>query len=190
MYYYRELTLLPDAYVTVHFLWTKLFSEVHYALVEGKTIRPNMNIGCTWPDYTEESLGRTLRLITNNREDLELLPLEKRLTRYRDYCHITSVRPVGERRIQGYAVYRRYQPDGAINSKARRFVKRHPEISLDEARHLLKQKKRKYLPFIQLKSDSTGQQFSLFIEKETPAPEVKAPFSAYGLSTRASLPEF
>lgn len=193
MYYYRELTLLPDVEVTENFLWSKLFYEVHHALAEGRKRHPAMNIGCSWPEYKDEGLGKKLRLIAESRADLESLPLEHHLARYDDYCHLTSIRPVGDRRIQGYALYRRYQPDGASDRKARRYVRRHPELSFEEARRLLKQKEKKFLPFIQMESESTGQKFSLFIEKikgqEAPHGEA-ASFSTYGLSASAAVPEF
>lgn len=193
MYYYRELTLLPDVEVTENFLWSKLFYEVHHALAEGRKQHPAMNIGCSWPEYKEESLGKKLRLIAASRADLESLPLEHHLARYDDYCRLTSIRPVGDRRIRGYALYRRYQPDGAADRKARRYIRRHPEVSFEEAQRLLKQKERKFLPFIQMESESTGQKFSLFIEKigakEAPPGEA-APFSTYGLSASTAVPEF
>ncbi len=193
MYYYREITLLPDAEVTENFLWSKLFYEVHRALAERKRQHPAMNIGCSWPEYKAEGLGKKLRLISENREELENLPIEPRLARYRDYCRLTAVRSVGDRRIQGYAVYRRYQPDGAAERKARRYARRHPGVSMEEAERLLKRQERKFLPFIQIKSASTGQKFSLFIEKtakEKDAGIQPAPFSTYGLSASAAVPEF
>ena len=193
MYYYRELTLLPDVEVTENFLWSKLFYEVHHALAEGRWKHPAMNIGCSWPEYGTAGLGKKLRLISENREDLENLSIEPRLARYRDYCHLTAIRPVGDRRIQGYAVYRRYQPDGAAERKARRYARRHPDVSMAEAERLLKQKERKFLPFIQIASASTGQGFSLFIEKMVKEKDdgiQPAPFSTYGLSASAVVPEF
>ena len=41
--------------------------------------------------------------------DLQKLDIRKWLDRLLDYTHITSVRPVPEKRITGYAIYRRKQ---------------------------------------------------------------------------------
>ena len=56
---------------------------------------------------------------------------------------------------------------------------------------MLKQREEKYdLPFIQLKSLSTGQTFNLFVKKEEKKEEGKGGFTTYGLSKGAAVPEF
>jgi CRISPR-associated endonuclease Csy4 len=47
------------------------------------------------------------------------------------------------------------------------------------------------LPWLEVRSTSTGQRFRLFIDQEIrPGPPVPGRFSPYGLSARATVPWF
>ena len=79
----------------------------------------------------------------------------------------------------------------AEERKARRYVRRHEGVSYEDALGLLDRRKETYdLPFIQMKSLSTAQTFSLFIKKTPCQIEQSGTLSTYGLSDSASVPEF
>lgn len=191
MKYYQEIRLLPDAETSLYFLWSKVFAQVHLALATASAEGDGSQIGISFPGYSEKSLGNTLRIIAPEKEMLEALALESQCSRLADYVHLTSCRPIPERRIQGYSIYSRYQPDEPVARKARRYVKRHADVSYEEAVALLQQRKETYtLPYIMMKSYSSKQHFHLFIQKKSVEKEQDGKFNSYGLSATASVPEF
>ncbi len=188
---YQDITLKPTVEIPLYFLWTKVFEKIHLILAEQKNRNPSRRIAISFPEYTEEELGKKLRIFADTREDLESCHITQALQRLQDYTHMTNIRPVPTGRIKGYTVYSRYQPDGSVASKARRYVKRHPDVSYAQAQHMLKQKEKKqHFPYIQLRSLSTGQTFSLFIQKKPAASPVSGTFGTYGFSHIATVPEF
>lgn len=190
MTYYQEITLLPDAEVSLYFLWSKVFAQVHLALAAYKNENGVNTIGIAIPGYSEKGLGSKLRLMASE-EALQALDIENRFQRLADYVHCTKVRPILQRRIRGYSVYSRYQPDEPVERKARRFIRRHEGISYEEALGRLKARKETYrLPYITLRSGSSQQHFHLFIQKKTVDTPVAGTFSTYGLSPKTTVPEF
>ena len=190
MKYYQEITLIPDCEVPVMFLWTKLFGTLHLAFVNQRK-ENNAEFGISFPQYSENGVGEKLRIFAEKKEMLEALQLDRVLNRMQDYVHIVSVRKIPVRRLTGYAIYSRYQPDASVEQKARRYAKRHPESSYEEALEFMKQRTEKYqLPYIQIKSLSNGQFFPLFIRKKTVEEESNYGFGTYGLSAKSSVPEF
>ena len=95
----------------------------------------------SFPEYRETGLGEKIRVFAEAQE-LERLNLSKVLGRLFDYVHCTSIRKVPERKLRGYAVYSRYQPEGSIWVKARRYAKRHPGVTIEEAARLLQRKEK------------------------------------------------
>lgn len=188
MKYYQEITLLPDDMgISTAFLWSKVFFQLHLALAAEKEKRGKGIFAVSFPQYQKEGLGNKLRVFAENETDLEDLHLACVLQRFQEYLHITGVRPV--RRSHGWAVYKRYQPDSSVHQKAKRYSKRH-HVAYEEACSLMKSKKKEKLPYIPLHSASNGQTFSLFIQKTTADEEHIQSFSAYGLSTDSTVPEF
>jgi CRISPR-associated endonuclease Csy4 len=189
--FYQDLTLLPDAEVPVNFLLSKVYMQIHIALGSWKNHYQNQPFGISFPEYGDKGLGSKVRIFSENREQLEELNLPDKLTRYRDYVHLTTARKVPAARVKGYASYSRYQPDGTPEQKARRYVSRHPETNYEAALVLMKQRKEDYKnPYIQLKSLSNGNKFNLFVIKEEKPEAREGTFSTYGLSSEASVPEF
>ena len=122
---------------------------------------------------------------------MERLNLSKVLGRLLDYVHCTSIRKVPERKLRGYAVYSRYQPEGSIRVKAKRYAKRHPGVTIEEAARLLQGKRKSVrLPYIQMKSLSRGGTFSLFIKKRVEEESALTECGTYGLSNNRTVPEF
>lgn len=190
MRYYQEITLLADAEIPAAYLWTKVFTQLHLAMAAALRRDGAGRIGISFPGYGEKTLGMKLRLFAEEQETLEALGAENALCRLQDYVHLTGVRKIPEGRLRGHAVYSRVQPDASVERKARRYARRHEDTTYEAALALLSSKaKDAALPYIQLKSLSTGEKFSLFIrraEKE----ETAGDFTAYGLSREATVPEF
>ena len=180
MMFYQEITLYPSAEIPTSFLMTKVFMPLHFTLASQKEKLGEGRIGISFPRYTEESLGNKVRIFSKEREILESADIPQALR--------TAIREVAAPRIKGYAVYRRYQPDSSRFRKAKRYAKRNG-ISYEKAFKLMKTKKPRRLPYVQLKSKTTQQKFSLFIEK-IEAPACEGNFNAYGLSQQATVPEF
>lgn len=189
--YYQEITLIPDADLSSAFLWTKVFTQLHIALADSIHTKKSMPFAAGFPEYDEKGLGIKLRIFSGNRENLETLQIGNWMARLSDYVHMTSIRKVPEGRIKGYAVYSRVQPDASIARKARRYVKRHEGVTIEEAAALLKTKApESHLPYIQIRSASTGERFSLFIRRQSLESPQPGDFNAYGLSTAGTVPEF
>ena len=143
-----------------------------------------------FPNIGKQVWEKKIRVFAEAQE-LERLNLSKVLGRLLDYVHCTSIRKVPERKLRGYAVYSRYQPEGSIWVKARRYAKRHPGVTIEEAARLLQGKRKSVrLPYIQMKSLSRGGTFSLFIKKRVEKESVLTECGTYGLSNNRTVPEF
>lgn len=162
-------------------------------------------------------LGGKLRLFAADEATLTKFDATKWLSRLSDYVHCTSIRPVPDR-VKGYAIYQRLQPKTNPERLARRYLRRwekhHPgetapdlatvlsrELPFsvkDGAGAVVKQTLRYCdmspsavrVPFIRLQSLSGGHSFCLWIQKKTVEAAVAGPFSCYGLSVAATVPEF
>ncbi|OAI21873.1 hypothetical protein A1356_20275 [Methylomonas koyamae] len=153
-------------------------------------------------------LGGKCRLFAAEPTTLEHLNLAKWLAGLSDYVHCTGIRPVPDK-LLGYAVYRRVQPKTNPERLARRYAKRHG-VDLATALNMTVELRAasenpayplsfRYCdmlkpsvpwPFIRLQSLSGGQTFCLWIAKTAAAAPVAGSFSAYGLSSVATVPEF
>lgn len=191
MNYYQEITLIPDGEVSLSFLWTKVFTQLHLALAEEQQREGMVKTALAFPEYQDKGLGNKIRIFAPSAEQLERLHLEQRLKRLSDYIHMPKIREIKKHRIIGYSIYSRYQPDESMERKARRYTRRHESVTYEDALNLLNQREKTYnLPYIQLKSVSTAQTFSLFIKKTSCQSEQSGTLSTYGLSNNASVPEF
>ena len=192
---YLEITLLPNAEISTNFLWSKVFQQIHLGLVEMQDEQKQVPIGISFPNYeiSEKniSLGEKLRLFADSESTLVQFNSKYWLSRLSDYVHCTSIRPVPEKNITGYASYQREQPQNNKERLARRYATRH-QISYEQAlkRYSSMKPKITAAPFIQLKSLSTNQPFRLWIKKMTVSGLMNRKFSTYGLSPRSSVPEF
>ena len=195
MKYYQELTLLPDMEVELYYIWSKLYTQIHLALVEMQDEQGNVPVGVSFPEYAPErgyaSLGKKMRLFAHDEATLAKLNLSKWLNRLNDYVHCTKIRTVPEK-IEGYAAFQRYRTKTNAERLARRYAKRN-DVSLEEAMKKYKGFKDDLstLPFVRIKSQSNQNLFRLMIDKRTVKPHTgNHCFSSYGLSTDSSVPEF
>lgn len=198
MWFFQEITLRPTEEISDSFLMSKVYARLHLALVKSKDAEGNIHCGLSFPEYTAEprGLGRKIRVLTQDEGILKKMDIPSVLSQFVDggYVHVASIRVVPIRRVKQYAVYRRYQPESSAERKARRYAKRHA-ISVDEARKFFsEQRGSESFPYVQIKSRTTGESFSLFIQKqmvEIPKEEkTDSVFSSYGISSHQAVPEF
>jgi CRISPR-associated endonuclease Csy4 len=191
---YVDITLLPSADIALYFLWEKVYQQLHLGLVESQQSDKTVKIGVAFPEYKREKfqLGSKLRLFAPSNADLENLNINQWLSRLSDYVHITSIREVPNKKIKGYAHFKRIQLKSNNARLARRKAKR-KEISLDEAQEFYKHYKEVYsrAPFVRIKSLSSDKLFRLLIEKVgVDKAGSKEVFSTYGLSSTSTVPLF
>ena len=217
MKYYLDITLLPEADITLGFLWQKVYQQVHIALVDNKVAENQSAIAVSFPRYSTEKsskhafpLGNQLRLLANEESQLTKLNISKWLNRFEDYVHIKSIKPVPE--SVTYIAYVRQQVKGDARfekdmlSKAQRWAEKSGQ-PLDACLTELEKTKPKAdnsLPFIWLESQETKQRntgdsrkFTLFIKRVGLEEHQTGVFNCYGLSSHhnkqgklASIPQF
>ena len=196
MKYYLEITLIDGGDEPLYFIWSRLYAQLHLALVEVKNHNDKSNIGVSFPEYrfNEEKgigfLGTKLRLFANSEDELHNLNINSWLARLSDYIHITSIREVPTHKITGHGTFSRKQVKTNADRLARHRVKR-GDIDFDEAvKRYQNVVTISNLPFIQLKSLTNQHPFRLFIQKENKIDVENGGFSSYGLSVDATVPEF
>ena len=175
------------------FLWSKVYRQIHLALVNSRDEQGKIRCGVAFPQYSNEppTLGHQLRLLAPEESDLQRLNLSDALKRLiPDYVKIKAIRPVPVRACKGFVTYSRYQPEATAMRKARRYAKRH-DMSIEEAQKLFPASSNKIrYPYIQLESMTNHHRFSLFIQKKEAVEQPCKGFSAYGFSAETSVPDF
>lgn len=191
MKYYQEITVLPNNGVGYHFVLQKIYEFIHLRLVKTQAVEKKSLIGISFPQYDLRRicLGKKLRLFCDDRERLQVFDVKELLKNFRDYLHITDIRPVPA--INSYVRFKRRQIEPSLERLARRKAKRQG-IALSEAEALLRERVTSLvqLPFIRINSHSTGQCFPLFIVKEDVGISINEGFNCYGLSAVSTVPEF
>ncbi|WP_322802841.1 type I-F CRISPR-associated endoribonuclease Cas6/Csy4 [Vibrio alfacsensis] len=198
---YQEITLLPDADISLSFLWQNVFQQVHIALVENK-VGPNQSaIAVGFPDYRNARfpLGKRLRLFANDREALEALNINQWLNRLEDYVHIKAIKAVPD--DVTYVSFVRKQvksPQRIERDMAQKAALWAEKSGKPLAECLLELEKSQptghcKLPFIYLHSQQTKQRapdknskFPLFIEQHQQVESVQGAFDCFGLGKLAA----
>ncbi|OED40312.1 type I-F CRISPR-associated endoribonuclease Cas6/Csy4 [Endozoicomonas sp. (ex Bugula neritina AB1)] len=188
---YQDITLLPGDDIGHHFLWEKVYQQVHLALVDNKNNHGNP-VGITFPEFNTDKhrLGRKLRLFAPDIAALEKVAINRWLERLTDYVHITGIRPVPDK-LTGYVRFDRLRPKSNKERLARRSAKRQG-IGYEEALAQYKDFQPEYTqaPFIWAKSTSRNQRFRLFISQKSTTEVGTTNFNAYGLTKTGALPHF
>lgn len=184
MDHYIEIRLKPDPEFLASILMNALFAKLHRALAE----KGNGQVGISFPK-ANKSLGDIIRL-HSTQEALQQLRLSYWIQGLRDYASASNIQSIPS--ICQHRNVKRIQVKSSPIRLLRRSVKK-GWISEEEAEQRFNKSKERRLkdPFIQLKSQSTGQAFRLFIRHGplTDHPK-KGVFSAYGLSHQATIPWF
>lgn len=184
MDHFIDIKVLPDPEFLETTLMNALYAKLHRALVShGKN-----SIGVSFPEHTK-SLGSVLRL-HGTKNDLEQLMEIQWIHGLRDYMQITAIETVPEN--AKYCVVTRVQSKSSVARLRRRSIAKGWLTEGEANNHIKKdQEKRLTLPFLQLKSQSTGQSFRLFIRHSVISEQKKSgDFSTYGLSRNSSVPWF
>ena len=196
MQHYIEITLLPTDDIGHYFLWSKIYQQLHLALVE-LTGGKGGEVGFSFPEYSAKQprLGRKLRAFAATEAQLTQCNLQKWLERLADYCHISSVRTVPEQ--TQYAIFGRKQCASNPERLARRRAVRKGETFEQALAHYEGfEGERTKLPFVSLESLSTTatpedkHRFKLFITQKLAAKPLAGSFNCYGLSQTATVPWF
>ncbi|MFI3158260.1 MAG: type I-F CRISPR-associated endoribonuclease Cas6/Csy4 [Methylococcaceae bacterium] len=192
MNHYQDITLQADADIGLHFLWEKVYQQIHLGLVEMQDDDGKIAIGVALPDYNADrhQLGNKLRLLAETEVQLERFNASQWLSRLSDYVHLTGIRNIPER-IQSHACYYRIQPKSSNARLARRKAKRE-NIGIEQALAALKKhpEQRSDAPYVWIKSQSSGERFRLFIGYVEQTEPFNAGFNVYGLSRQSSVPIF
>jgi len=192
MEYYVEITLIPSSDISLNFLWKKLFQLIHLKLVEIKAMDKKIPIGIGFPGYQSDGLplGNKLRLFAPSMDDLKRLNLNSGLSGFKGYVSLTEIEKVPDK-IERYSCFNRVQRKTNKERLARRRAKR-LKISYEQALKDFKDFKKKLIkvPFINMQSQSTGENFHFFIQRHEFTTPINEGFGSYGLSKRSTVPEF
>lgn len=185
MDHYLDIHLLPDPEFSAPILMNALFAKLHRALVQLEST----GIGVSFPEFGDHNLGKQLRLHGQpiNLEKLMSLPWLKGM---RDHIETSDIGPVPEQ--TGLCRVQRVQTKSNAERLRRRYLKRHPEVAETKIEALIPStvEKRLALPYVRLKSTSSGQDFLLFIDQTQVSEKHPGIFNTYGLSGSATLPWF
>ncbi|KAF7597959.1 MAG: type I-F CRISPR-associated endoribonuclease Cas6/Csy4 [Candidatus Dactylopiibacterium carminicum] len=187
MDHYIDLRVRPDPEFPVPQLLNALAAKLHRALVALQA----EDIGVSFPHHKAKGsgLGDILRL-HGTAARLQTMMQSDWLQGMADHVEQAGILPVpmGAQ----FRVVRRVQAQSNAERIRRRQIKRHG-WSEKEARERIPDavEKRLDLPWLTLRSQSTGQNFRLFVE-HLPCQPAANPgrFNAYGLSNTATIPWF
>ncbi|PQQ36755.1 type I-F CRISPR-associated endoribonuclease Cas6/Csy4 [Photorhabdus luminescens] len=184
MDYYFEIRVLPDPEFSQQSLMEALFAKLHRALGQVG----NGRIGVSFP-CARKTLGDTLRIHGANEalNDLQSLSWLKGL---RDYTEVIDIRPIPK--DARYRHVSRVQVKSSAERLRRRSIKK-GWLTEEQAlqRIPISKEQRSDLPFLFLKSLSSGQSFLLFVEQgPIEDKSTQGVFSSYGLSSSATIPWF
>lgn len=195
MTYYIEITLIPNSDMGLFSVWSKVYTQLHLALVELKDVNSRVPVGVSFAEYKHSErhgiLGSKLRLFASEMSHLEKLNLYHWFDRLSDYVHISSIRAVpSEHR---YVVVSRVRTPKNIGNLTRRYAKRHGvflEDALEKYQNYEANKSSTNLPFIKIKSLSSSRDFNLCIlQRERPTAQ-SGLYSTYGLSNTSTVPHW
>jgi CRISPR-associated endonuclease Csy4 len=183
MDHYQEIILLPDPEFAPQVLMNALFSKLHRALAA----LGSGSIGVSFPGHSSERrwLGDRLRIHGTN-ANLERLGELGWLKGIHDHAEVRSIRSVPQN--GRHVMVRRVQAKSNPDRQRRRLAKR-KGISLEEAGKLIPDQsaQRLDLPFVTMRSSSSGHTFRLVHQAERAAANLSPGAGAVSVST-ASAP--
>ncbi|MBP6599632.1 MAG: type I-F CRISPR-associated endoribonuclease Cas6/Csy4 [Giesbergeria sp.] len=185
--HYIELHLRLDPEVAPTHLLAALYTRLHRALAAQGTT----SIAVSFPDYSAErhTLGERLRL-HGSEADLQPWATGEWLGSVRDHVNATPLLPVPA--DTQHRTLRRVQVKSSPERLRRRLMKRH-SLTQEQASERIPDSLARTtpLPYVQLASTSTAQQFRLFLALGAAQEAAQTGcFNAYGLSTTATIPWF
>ncbi|MBK6998476.1 MAG: type I-F CRISPR-associated endoribonuclease Cas6/Csy4 [Rhodoferax sp.] len=184
MDHYVDIDVQPDPEFPAAQLMNALYAKLHRALV----LNNSTLIGVSFPNV-DKHLGARMRL--HGSEDvLQSLLTSDWLAGMRDHATLTP--PIRVPETSKYCVVRRVQVKSSTDRLRRRLMRRHNVDETEALKRIPDEVARTTnLPFVQLRSTSTGQSFKLFIEHgPIQSQATEGDFSTYGLSQGATIPWF
>lgn len=188
MDHYVDIEVRPDPEFGHSQIMNALYAKLHRALVA----QEGLHVGISLPDVNAPevlSLGMRLRLHGTFTALSELLATEW-LVGMRD--HVTLTLPALVPDHAQHRFVRRVQVKSSPERLRRRFMRRH-DLDEQTARQRIPDDLARFtrLPFLLVRSLSTGQIFKLFIEHgPIQSNAVSGNFNTYGLSKDATIPWF
>ncbi|MGI5309151.1 type I-F CRISPR-associated endoribonuclease Cas6/Csy4 [Rheinheimera sp. WS51] len=180
---YQEITIIKTPDISPYFIWSKLYTQLHLALVEQQKPDKTVDIGVSFPEYhcfekdgkTIAALGTKLRVFAYSQAALEQLNLPNWLSRLADYVHITSIKPVPSQ-VREYLQVTRYRPNMNMEKLTRRFMQReskrlNKEISFTEAQEMQNQR---FAKEAQVSLDKAKAHYENPIVKDLPYIKIKS----------------
>jgi len=188
MNYYREITLIDQTEVSIYFLWSKVFTQLHLCFVAHKDEKNTIPYGISFP--VKENifqLGNKLRILAHTEQELCDLNLEKYFELLEDYIHIKKTRHIPD--DVTYVTFERFIPQKSLEERVIHQAMRR-NISIDESQaHFHGYKSEKInMPYIMLKSLSSHSKFRLFIKMKKNTNILHGRFGTYGLSRNIAVP--
>jgi CRISPR-associated endonuclease Csy4 len=188
---YIEIELNPAFEMPFHVLLSRVVQQLHLGFVN------TPNIGISFPQYSikRHSLGNIIRLF-GTVETLTALNVSTVLNTFLENVTITDILDVPT--VKKYATFSRHrynygQTFAGLERAARRKSKR-SGMSYEEALDYLASfniPEEQELPFVSVKSVSTGGIFRLYIKcTECSAENVVEEFNSFGLSKVNTVPVF
>lgn len=185
---YIDIQVYPATEIPAHSVLATLYDRLHGALVQLR----RTDIAVAFPEYSlkPRSVGNTIRIISAV-DALQMLMAIPWINSLKDYVSIDV-----QKSIPSNAPHRRFtrvQVKSSPERLRRRFLQRHPQTSPEEACNRFPDNAamKLELPFIQLYSASTGQQYPLFLRLGAKEPmAMHGEFNSYGLSQTATIPWF
>lgn len=195
MKYYLDITLLPDADITLSFIWQKVYQQVHIALVDNKVRENESAVALAFPRYGDKAfpLGNQLRLLAETQEQLSKLNIQRWLNRLQDYVHIKPIKVVPGSVTQVCFVRQHVKGQARIKKnmqyKAQYWAEKSGQ-SIEACLLTLEKSKpqgESALPVIWLESQESKKRnanakFPLFIKKVEVEGKQKGTLNCYGLS--------
>ncbi|MGO3741785.1 type I-F CRISPR-associated endoribonuclease Cas6/Csy4 [Kerstersia sp.] len=185
--HYVDIRLLPDPEFSQSHLMNALYAKLHRALVQ----LGGGEIGVSFPGYCLQprALGELMRLHGTEQGLKKLWALDW-LRGMRDHMQHSDVLPVPQT-SEFRNVWRQQFKTNAERLRRRR-MKRKGETAEQAAAAIPDSIERQPdLPFLQVRSSSTGQFFHLFLTLSEPCARAQSgTFNTYGLSPSATIPWF
>jgi CRISPR-associated endonuclease Csy4 len=185
--HYIDLTVLPDPESNPSALLGALYDHLHLALVQHRLDL----VGVSFPGYSihPRSVGTTLRLHGSYASLRQLLDADW-LKGMRDHLRMTDIALAPADAPQRTVKRKQFKTN--VDRLRRRRMKRKSETAA-QARDAIPPtvERTPDLPYVHMRSRSTGQPFCLFIALGPPsAVAVPGAFSRYGLGGPATVPWF
>lgn len=190
--FYQNIRLFPDAETGVREIGALLIQKLHIAFVDNKDESGNSRYALSFPEYskTGRSFGRIFRVFAESEDDLTKLKLRKICEATNGYAECSEISEVPDR-VYGYFKFERVHPDESKDAVIRRQITR-KNSAVEEVREAYKSytPKKLHLPFLHIKSYSTGLVFPLFVNCICQNEIKDGFFSLYGLSLGGNVPDF